>query len=306
MVKKGILGIMMVVFMAGSMMFAYACGGGDDTGADGDADTDTDGDTDTDSDSDSDTDADTGTEDTDTGSSGSVDNYDSDQYGNPAIVCEPPAPNTTVLVSEVTTDTAGTSSAWVNSCMNRLGVQGAWYSYSDSDGSGGGTSTITMDYTGAAGADGKVCTSGTGGMVQFELYGTYWGTGLGVNICESGGDTSVKSTLQDCTLFDPRTKIIGFRITISGEMPVGGGQLRVQFAEPDRNESAYIVVSELGTADYLFADAAVQYAVDRGDTDVVPIHPELIESLQFQISTVVDVDTTFNFCVSDIQPILGD
>lgn len=226
--------------------------------------------------------------------------YDSDQYGNPEAACDP-QPEEVVLTAEVTEE-----SAWVGQCANRFGLQGAWFAYTDKE--DGGLSTITMDYSAAP--TGKICATGTGGKVYYEAYDKYWGAGFGVDICTMGTeDTPVEGTLGDCTLFDSRTNIIGFRITVEGDQIPSGPdgadpQLRVQFAEYERAESTYLIVDGPGTADYLFADAVLKYAIDRGDTDVPPINVGLIKTLQFQVSTTTVEDTPFSFCVSDIMPIL--
>jgi hypothetical protein len=229
--------------------------------------------------------------------------YEDDQYGNPEAGCDP-QPEEIALTAELTDEGEG---AWVGQCENRFGLQGAWFAYDDNE--DGGISEITMDYSEAP--SGKVCASGVGGQVWYDDYAKYWGAGFGVNICTTGEeDARVVDTLGECTLFDPRTKIIGFRVTVEGDQipagPAGADpQLRVQFAEEDRAESTYLVVDAAGgTADYMFEDAVVKYAVDRGDTDVEPIHVDKIIALQFQVSTTAEGDTPFSFCVSDIMPIL--
>ena len=220
------------------------------------------------------------------------DTYDSDHFANPDADCDPQPTNIAL-----TADDEG----WVGQCENRFGLQGVWYAYDDND--DGGASTIEIDFSDAA--SGKICTSGIAGEVQFELFSAYWGAGIGLNICETGGDDSEIITLGECTLFDERTNIIGFTITIEGEqLPADGSELRVQFKEDSRTESAYIVVEGPGTADYLFEDAEVGYAVAEGDTEVEGCHPELLEALQFQVSTIEGADTPFEFCVSEVKPIL--
>lgn len=246
---------------------------------------------------------DTGTGAQDTGEALDPIQYEDDQYANPEAACEP-QPENLELTAEITDDGDG---AWVAQCENRFGVQGVWYSYNDNN--DGGNSEITMDYSQAE--SGKICASGIGGMVYYDDYGKYWGAGCGLNVCMEGPeDARVENTLGDCTLFDSRTNIIGFRITIDGDnIPVTPGgndpQLRVQFSEEGRSENAYIVVDGPGTRDYLFEDAAVFYALARGETDVPGTDPALVKALQFQVSTVAAEDTPFSFCVSDIIPILG-
>lgn len=280
------------VLMTVVAVFPAACGddepegeGGTDPCADGSCDSETESETAT-----------------DTAEADTLDpiRYEDDQYGNPDAECDP-QPEEIALTAEITDD-----GAWVAQCENRFGLQGAWFSYTDND--DGGNSEITMDYSEAE--DGRICASGIGGLVWYEDFGKYWGAGFGVDICTMGTEEErIEGTLEDCTLYDDRTKIIGFRITVDGdEIPSGPDgadpQFRVQFSEVGRTESTYIVVDGPGTADYLFEDALVHYAVDRGDTDVPPIDSDKIKALQFQISTVEEVDTPFHVCVSDIKPIL--
>lgn len=289
-----------LVFMYGAMGLMAGCGdddpatsptGSDDpTTTDNDSDTGETGGTDTEQDSETENEL------------PPLDNFDSDQYANPEAGCDP-NPEEIKLTAEIVDDGA---SAWVGQCTNRFGLQGAWFSYDDNN--DGGNSEITMDYSQAPA--GKICASGTGGLVWYEDYAKYWGAGFGMNLCTTGPeDARVEETLGGCSLFDPRTKIIGFRITVDGdEIPAGPAgadpQFRVQFAEDGRTESTYIIVPSAGTADYYFDDALVHYAVNRGDSDVPGINADMVKALQFQISTVVEVDTPFSVCVSDIQPIL--
>ncbi len=236
--------------------------------------------------------------------------YEDDQYADPDAGCDPQPE--IALTAELTDE----GDAWVDQCANRFGLQGVWFPYDDNE--DGGLSEIIMDYSGAA--EGRICASGTAGMVYYEDYAKYWGAGFGVNLCstESDDGTVVDAPLGECTLYDPRTKIIGFRITIEGDQIPSGPdgadpQLRVQFAELERassetvssSESTYIIVDPAGgTVDYMFEDAAVYYAVNRGDEGVPPIDTNKVISLQFQVSTTPAEDTPFSFCVSDIMPIL--
>jgi hypothetical protein len=232
----------------------------------------------------------TGGDGTDTDVLPELGGYAPDQYANPAAMCDPQPTNMNLIAD---------AEGWVGQCQNRFGLQGVWFSYTDQDNQGGGESTIALDLTNAG--TGKVCASGVAGQVKHGFFSTYWGAGIAVNLCESGGDNSVVSVLGGCALFDSRTTIIGFRITFETEqMP--DSQLRIQFSENGRQESTYIPIVASGTADYLFEDAAVFYSTD---TDVPPIHPTEIEALQFQVSTIETADVPFNFCVSDITPILG-
>ena len=216
-----------------------------------------------------------------------TDTFDSDHYANPAAGCDPQPENIYLTADET---------GWVDQCQNRFGIQGSWYDYTDQDGNGGGTSEITLDLSQAA--TGKVCAQGTAGAIQFGFSGTYWGCGIALDICDG-------HSLSACDLYDPRTNIIGFRATVEGELPAT--EIRVQFAETgNRNESAYLRVQGPGTADYLFADAQVWYSLEDEDTEasLPPANVESIMSIQFQVATIDDVDTAFNFCVSDVRPIL--
>lgn len=286
-----------LVSLLGWTGLVTACGDDDPVGTPKDSDDPTTTDNDTDSES-------TGTDTDSEDGLPPLDNFDTDQYANPEAGCDP-NPEEIKLTAELVDDGAG---AWVGQCTNRFGLQGAWFSYTDNN--DGGNSEITMDYTGAP--TGKICASGIGGLVWYDDYAKYWGAGFGVNICTTGPeDARVVEPIGGCTLYDERTKIIGFRMTVTGDQipagPAGADpQFRVQFAEEGRSESTYSIVPAAGTADYLFEDALVHYAVNRGDTDVPAINPEAVIALQFQVSTVVEVDTPFSLCVSDIQPILGD
>jgi parallel beta-helix repeat protein len=149
---------------------------------------------------------------------------------------------------------------------------------------------------------GGYCAEGTASQVLNDEWAVYWGIMPGFDLClEPGGegtDDDEDHTVTSC----PRdlTGIVGFRMTVTGSLPAT--ELRLIFSEQGRDESAYIVVTELDESnEYYFADAEVGYM-----TDPPPIDVTNINGLWLHVTTTPENTTPFDFCVENIEPILSN
>ena len=198
---------------------------------------------------------------------------------------------TTCLKADATTGLVdGTTNSW--------GINGAWFTYSDV--TSGGNSTIT----GSVSANGGYCAQGDAAEVIDSEYGTYWGAGIGLNLCQvaEGGDADTTYNIGTCPT--DLSSIIGFRMILTGD--IGPNEFRVTFAETGRDESTYIPAnaSDIGTSvDYLFADSTITYLSTFPDDTHPVIDVANVQALQLQVSTAVGAASPYNFCVENIEPI---
>lgn len=154
-------------------------------------------------------------------------------------------------------------------------------------------------------ADGKICARGVVvGPSDDSGWANHWGAGFGINFCQSASN-SAKTPLGECPA--DMSALKGFRLTVTGELP---SELRVQFEDNFEGDddvvgdNGYIVAESVDEpVDYLFADAAVFYLAE----DSRPaLQPELFTSVQFQIASHMGEIETFDFCIEDIEVILGE
>jgi hypothetical protein len=188
-------------------------------------------------------------------------------------------------------------SGWVDSDTNSLGVQGGWYAI----GSEG-----TADLAPAAGApltnagDGTLCVSGVAPQVVDGDTVTYFGAGIGFDLCASGADETpaqVQYAVGDCPYNpDLASQLLGISFSLSGsDVP---SELRVVFKEAGRDESAYVLAGP-GENVALVANAGVAH-----DPDAPPVNRAAITAIYFLVPAAEDAPTPFDFCISDVALLL--
>lgn len=173
---------------------------------------------------------------------------------------------------------------WVAGTSNGLGIQGSFYTFSDA--TSGGATTIAIDTTTPT----RACVSGTASAVPDAMsFGTFWGGGLALNLADPGGGGAL-GTWQ-------RGAVTGFSFTISGPtIPPG---LRFQAS-----------VSEAGPTycgDVVAGPSSVQLStliVNCYEAGGMPLPAtQAIQSLQWQVVTVIGEATPFDFCVENLTAI---
>ncbi len=192
-----------------------------------------------------------------------------------------------------------TADGWVDGCSNASRIQGPWYTYEDPGGS-----SADVDATG--GPQGTICVKGTALQVQTDSatgeldWDSYWGAGLGLDICQNGDDETpagTKYTIADC----PRdlSGITGFSFTIQGDQFPSSG-VRVTFGEEGRDSNTYVTVNGTGSQTVRFSQATVEWDTSGSEP---AININKVTSLQFQIPSVDSSTVSFDFCISELETI---
>lgn len=179
---------------------------------------------------------------------------------------------------------------WVARADNAAGVQGAVFTYASEGSTIMPLTDESMPFETAG--DGRLCVKGSAAQVVDEMYGVYYGAGMGIDLCANGASDeppNEKYALGTCPFGE---ELVGLRFKLSGStIP---SELRVQFKEAAREEATY-VVAKSGANTVLFEDGKVVY-----DTAAEPVDVSKIESVQFAIPTNADAPTEFDFCVEDV------
>jgi hypothetical protein len=154
------------------------------------------------------------------------------------------------------------------------------------------------------GSNGAICFSGT--VAQIIGWGVIsYGVEIGFDLCGMPADMTTcegwmppefcdwapysKHTVSECGI---SLNTISFDIT--GTLP--STELRINFKEAAREESAYLVVADTGPFSGNVADAAVQY-----DSGAPPLDPTRVEAIHFQATPTTAGSVDFDFCISNLQ-----
>lgn len=179
---------------------------------------------------------------------------------------------------------------WVAKADNAAGVQGAVFTYASE---GSTIMPLTDETTPFENAgDGRLCVKGSAAQVVDEMYGVYFGAGMGFDLCANGASDeppNEKYALGACPFGQ---ELVGLRFKLSGSTVPS--ELRVQFKETARDEATY-VLAKSGANTVLFEDGKVVY-----DPMADPVDVSKIESVQFAIPTNADAPTKFDFCIEDV------
>ncbi len=176
---------------------------------------------------------------------------------------------------------------WVTAECNTLGIQGPWYTFTDENESYIGMDTYPW---------GEICVWGY--IRRVTDWSTGWGAGFGMDLCQNDeNEVPPFETYNISSCPRDLSAVQGFSMSINGSSEK---EIRVMFGETNRSENTYIIAAPSGgDADYLFSDAEVIY-----DPSADPIAPQQVQSLQFIIAGDDTEDGYFDFCVSEITPIL--
>lgn len=194
------------------------------------------------------------------------------------------------------TPTAG----WVANTTNDVGIQGSFHTISDA--AAGGVTTIAPENFMAVTAA-PVCVSGVASQVvngddAMPAYATYWGGGIGFNLADAGENMNMPQPWD-------RGRVVGFSYNLTGpDIPAG---LRFQMIVVGNTGDGFCTVA--GTAgphttliSGTPADAVAQ-ACWGAPGPAIPATAQL-EAIQWQVATVVDGPTTFDFCVENLTAVV--
>jgi len=245
---------------------------------DGDVDSDIDADADADTDADADADAD---------ADGDVDG-DADADGDADYVSIYP-----------------NAEGWLDSSLNSLGMQGAWYTFSDETTKMWPVSGETVP------TEGGICFNGTD-LEVLDLNGDgqpdwseIWGAGLGFDLCATGledPDAYTRNPMGGCPL-NPEMdlQVQGFAFEISGS--IQAEELRLVFVEEDAGQSAYVslpVGEYEGWVEGYMTDAMVWW-----DPTVKPegTLPKNVRSVYLLIPANLSGPVSWDFCIHAVYAI---
>lgn len=184
------------------------------------------------------------------------------------------------------------ATGWLDRTCNDVGIQGAWYCYTDEI-----QASSCADQIPPFEASG-MCLSGT--AVEDDTYES-WGGGIGLSLNDPGEGGAKGS--YDATA----NGVVGFRITLEGDSL--GQSIRVGFngfAEESELPSPFVEVGELEpgspvTAEVMIADALVPESWELENSGE-GADPTTIYDLQVQFPGG-EVEGEYSFCITSIEPI---
>ncbi|MEO8177476.1 MAG: hypothetical protein ABI895_01460 [Deltaproteobacteria bacterium] len=197
------------------------------------------------------------------------------------------------------------TAGWVAGGTNEAGIQGSFFTLSDAvrtDGMPPGSTTVMpADFSMATGPT-SICLSGTASQIMTNAattmpdYSRYWGGGIGFNLADLGGTGGVKPW--------PRGRVVGFSFTITGTgiPPMGQFRFGVNYFDGATINPNYCVNITTGANTIRFNQIVDQC---YNPTPGAPLAATAqIESLKWQVATVVTGPTPFNFCVTNLTAIV--
>ncbi len=183
---------------------------------------------------------------------------------------------------------------WVESQNNPCRAQGPWYAYDDCNDSPDDCTRNRLPVEGEfPNVNGRMCTSGTtAAPANAEETATKWGAGIGLFLNQDA-DTEARQPLGLLGL-----DFVGIRFTLESNVP----GIRVNFPINAAEDTAHMAPDEFasGTHVVYFTDAISP----PWDPTPVPLKPEQIVSVQFQVPTEIGVSRAFEYCISDLALLL--
>lgn len=168
------------------------------------------------------------------------------------------------------------NNGWVACDTNTVGIEGAFFTYSDGVGS-----TIMPDTFEAAGTE--ICVTGEVGQVVDGDY-SVWGAGLGFNFAdEAAWDAAAQG-------------ISGVSFNISA-LPAGT-ETRIIFSDGAGVDHCASITAA-GAQSFAFADTSVDCWEAGGAT---PSASNIV-SVKWQVATNAESTHAFDFCITDLQVI---
>lgn len=193
---------------------------------------------------------------------------------------------------------------WIARHSNRFGFQGPWFTFAAAQGA---TIVPSEEERWVPDEAGAMCMSGTVDRVPCESvddagvydlcdYDNYWGAVGAMHLCYPGeadplppeGDETF--TLSNCPWIDV-PGLHGFRFRITGDVPP---DTRVVFRELHQDLSPFVSIDAAEVV-ALFEDA--EFFEDRA------LDIDDIAGLNFQVSSSPASAKTFDFCISDLEPV---
>lgn len=210
--------------------------------------------------------------------------------GTPAGAAGAPGAISTGMGNLITHDSSG----WVAGSSNGVGIQGSFYPYGDFTTMPlPGDTTVTLDPFEAA--TGTVCLSGVASEVQTPAgatmpdYGRYWGGGLALNLADPGGMAGAGPWT--------RGPVTGFSFTVTGPMIPPS----IRFNANATGGAAAFCVNDIPTAGVTQIQLSTLLEACYNTPPGAALAPTAtLQSIQWQVVTVVDASTPFDFCIENL------
>lgn len=182
------------------------------------------------------------------------------------------------------------SEGWVAGSSNGVGIQGSFHTYSDATGTPPGVTTIAID---DVTTPTRTCVSGTASAVPDATgYGQFWGGGLALNLSDPGGGLPAGAW--------DRETVTGFSFTVTGPTVPAGFRFQASVSETGPVYCGNIVA---GANSVQFGTLTAEcYATPPGMA--LPA-TTAFQSIQWQVVTVLDAPTPFDFCIENLTAIGG-
>jgi hypothetical protein len=179
------------------------------------------------------------------------------------------------------------STGWVAGTTNGVGIQGSFYAYGDfTQTPMPGDTTVTVDPFAAA--TGTVCISGSASAVIGEDYTRYYGGGVGLNLADPGGMAAEPGPWS-------RGSVTGFSFTVTG--PTIPPNIRFNVVASTGTTYCMNDIPTAGTTQIQFGTLIA----DCYEAGGAPLpQATTLEAIQWQIVTVVDTPTPFDFCIENL------
>jgi hypothetical protein len=188
---------------------------------------------------------------------------------------------------------------WVAGATNGAGIQGSFYTFSDAAGTPPGVTAIApTDFSDVA--DTTICASGMASEVPDDTgYSQFWGGGVGFNLADPGNMTGAQPW--------NRGNVVGFSFNITGANipPAAQFRFKATFFEGAAVNSDYCApIAAAGPNSFQLSQVVNQCYT--GGLGAPPLAPTaLLESLQWQVATVIGQPTPFDFCIENLTAIVA-
>ncbi len=183
---------------------------------------------------------------------------------------------------------------WVDSQNNPCRAQGPWYAYNDCNDSRDDCTRNHLPEEGEfPNIDGRMCTTGTTAIPADETETALkWGAGIGLFLNQDA-ETEARLPLGLLGL-----DIVGIRFTLVTNVP----RIRISFPIAGAADTAHMAPLEYGSGTHAieFKDAISP----PWDDTPVPLKPEQIISVQFQVPTSIGNSYAFDYCIEDLTLLL--
>lgn len=187
---------------------------------------------------------------------------------------------------------------WVAGATNGVGIQGSFYTISDTAETPPGVTDIALDDF--ATSPTTVCASGVASQVIGTAYGQYWGGGVAFNLADPGGGAAGTQT-QPWT----RNTVTGFSFNLTGPTVPPGGQMRFKvttFEAGAVNNNGYCTEAAAGPNTIQFGTLVNECWDGGAGAPALGAATQLV-ALQWQVATVTDASTPFDFCIENLTAI---